>query len=163
MGEQSNGRFMNTKREATDLILRSAPIQRSEIDKLFYVELKNEWSDDGNIIKAFSSSTARAMSETCLSDLRPKIQAMFRAWYPTNMHIIQAFWDWSIYLKLRGKRDYYSSQMIIHKLRWESAINSEFDQYKINQNLGSALGRVVMALDSRLEGMFRVQKHLQEN
>jgi hypothetical protein len=49
--------------------------------------------------------------------------------------------------------------MIVHKLRWESALNSDFDQYKINQNLGSALGRVVMALDPRLAGMFRTQIH----
>jgi len=159
MGEQSNGRFMNTKSK----ILTTPPIRRSDVDNLFYVEVKTEWSDDGKVIKAFTSNSERGMQDTCLSDLRPKVQAMFRAWYPKNMHILQAFFDWSLYLKLKGKRDYYSSQMIVHKLRWESAFNSDFDQYKINQNLGSALGRVVMTLDSRLEGMFRVQKHLQEN
>ena len=120
--------------------LPSSFVSRERIDKLFRYE-DNFFSDNP------------------LTDLRPNIEAMFRAWYPTNMHIVYEFYNQSLYLKTHGKRKHYSSQMIVHKLRWESALNSEFDQYKINQNIGSALGRVVMALDPRLEGMFRTQEH----
>ena len=153
MGEQSNGRFAMRNRNS---ITATRSICITDINKLFY--FKKSWRLAGAGDSEFVIPTNHVMS-----DLRPKIQALFLAWYPTNMHIVQAFFDWSMYLKVKGKRDYYSSQMIVHKLRWESAINSDFDQYKINQNLGSALGRVVMALDPRLEGMFRVQKHSEEN
>ena len=115
-------------------------VSREKIDKLFKLERS-------------------LFSDNPLNDLRPNIEAMFRAWYPTNMHIVYEFYNQSLYLKTNGKREHYSSQMIVHKLRWESALNSEFDQYKINQNIGSALGRVVMALDPRLDGMFRIKKH----
>ena len=98
-----------------------------------------------------------------LSDLKPNIQAMFRAWYPSNMNIVYEFYNQSLYLKTNGRRDHYSSQMIVHKIRWDSALNSDFDQYKLNQNIGSALGRIVMKLDPRLEGMFRIKNHLTES
>ena len=129
--------------------LPSAFVSRERIDQLFLNDTKG-WSE-----RSFYTSNP-------LSDLRPNIEAMFRAWYPTNMHIVYEFYNQSLYLKTHGKREHYSSQMIVHKLRWESALNSEFDQYKINQNIGSALGRIVMALDPRLEGMFRIQSHSAE-
>ena len=98
-----------------------------------------------------------------LNDLKPNIKAMFMAWYPTNMDIVYEFYNQSLYLKTNGRREHYSSQMIVHKIRWDSALNSDFDQYKLNQNIGSALGRVIMKLDLRLKGMFRVKSHLSES
>ena len=92
-----------------------------------------------------------------LDDLQPQIIALFKSWYPSNMLIVNAFYKWSVYLRTHGKRENYSSQMIIHRMRWETAISSEFDNYKLNQNLGSALGRVVMRLDPQLKGMFRTK------
>ena len=92
-----------------------------------------------------------------LDDLQPQIIALFKSWYPSNMLIVNAFYKWSVYLRIHGKRENYSSQMIIHRMRWETAISSEFDNYKLNQNLGSALGRVVMRLDPQLKGMFRTK------
>lgn len=92
-----------------------------------------------------------------LDDLQPQIVALFKSWYPSNMHIVSSFYKWSVYLRTHGKRENYSSQMIIHRMRWETALSSEFDNYKLNQNLGSALGRVVMRLDPQLKGMFRTK------
>ena len=92
-----------------------------------------------------------------LDDLQPQIIALFKSWYPSNMLIVNAFYKWSVYLRIHGKRENYSSQMIIHRMRWETALSSEFDNYKLNQNLGSALGRVVMRLDPQLKGMFRTK------
>ena len=92
-----------------------------------------------------------------LDDLQPQIIALFKSWYPSNMLIVNAFYKWSVYLRIHGKRENYSSQMIIHRMRWETAISSEFDNYKLNKNLGSALGRVVMRLDPQLKGMFRTK------
>ena len=92
-----------------------------------------------------------------LSDLQPNIIAMFKAWYPSNMHIVSEFYKWSVHLRTHGKRENYSSQMIVHRIRWETALNSEFDNFKLNQNLGSALGRVVMKIDPQLKGMFRTK------
>ena len=100
----------------------------------------------------------REGDECPLSDLRPNIQALFRAWYPTNMQCVVKFYDTCKELKYLGRRQNYSSQMIIHKMRWDSAIESHFDKYKINQNLGSALGRVVMVMDLNLKGMFRKRR-----
>jgi len=92
-----------------------------------------------------------------LGDLKPRIQALFRAWYHNNLHVIEAFWNVSRQLKKFGRRTKYSSQTIVHKLRWDSLIESDFDCYKINQNLGSALGRIIMEIDSELKGMFRTK------
>jgi len=92
-----------------------------------------------------------------LDDLQPNIVALFKSWYPSNMHIVSEFYKWSVYLRTHGKRENYSSQMIVHRMRWETALSSDFDNYKLNQNLGSALGRVVMKLDPQLKGMFRTK------
>ena len=92
-----------------------------------------------------------------LGDLKPRIQSLFRAWYHTNLHVIEEFWNVSLELRKFGRRDKYSSQMIFHKMRLDSAISSDFDCYKINQNLGSALGRIIMEIDSELKGMFRTK------
>ena len=95
-----------------------------------------------------------------IRDLRSNIQEKFRKWYPENIHIVNAFYKWSLFLKRNGKRDNYSSQMIVHKLRWDSLYEEvSDDEFKLNQNNASALGRIVMALDPELDGMFRTKEH----
>lgn len=95
-----------------------------------------------------------------LGDLKPKIVRYFIEWYPKNMHIVREFYRLALFLKRNGKRVNYSSQMICHQIRWESMMQDLFDkEYKINQNIGSALGRIVMAHNAELEGMFRTKKH----
>ena len=99
-----------------------------------------------------------------IRDLRSNIQEKFREWYPENIHIVNAFYKWSLFLKRNGKRDNYSSQMIVHKLRWDSLYEeASDDEFKLNQNNASALGRIVMALDPELDGMFRTKEHRKEN
>tara|TARA_R110000824_G_scaffold77747_1_gene196497 strand:- start:223 stop:591 length:369 start_codon:yes stop_codon:yes gene_type:complete len=104
-----------------------------------------------NIVRVLS------VGEDPLSDLTPAIQILFREWFPHNMDIVREFYAQSFYLKINGKRENYSSQMIVHKIRWDTSLKSHCIDYKINQNLGSALGRVVMKLDPRLNGMFRTK------
>ena len=95
-----------------------------------------------------------------LVDLKPKIVRYFIEWYPKNMHIVREFYRLALFLKRNGKRANYSSQMICHQIRWESMMQDLFDkEYKINQNIGSALGRIVMAHSDELDGMFRTKKH----
>ena len=95
-----------------------------------------------------------------LGDLKPKIVRYFIEWYPKNMHIVREFYRLALFLKRNGRRGKYSSQMICHQIRWESMMQDLFDkEYKINQNIGSALGRIVMAHSDELDGIFKNKKH----
>tara|TARA_Y100001951_G_scaffold31361_1_gene24535 strand:- start:17 stop:613 length:597 start_codon:yes stop_codon:yes gene_type:complete len=127
------------------------PVVQDECKKMKYNRMWGKWMKE-HIDDLFTNEYAHP-----ISDLQPNIIAMFKAWYPSNMHIVSEFYKWSVHLRTHGKRENYSSQMIVHRIRWETALNSEFDNFKLNQNLGSALGRVVMKLDPQLKGMFRTK------
>ena len=69
--------------------------------------------------------------------LKEGVIEKFRDWYPSNMHVIDAFEKEAFYLLTRGRRERYSIYTIREKLRWDSLVSESGQDYKLNNNFFS--------------------------
>jgi hypothetical protein len=77
----------------------------------------------------------------------------FLEWLPANLHILQAFCDEAIKLKLSG-RTHYSSYTIVEFLRHHSAVTEKGGEWKINNNYRPYLPRLFDLLYPQHAGLF---------
>jgi len=89
----------------------------------------------------------------------PHVQEKFMEWIPDNLHVFDAFERNAVYLKTNGKRDKYSVYVIREKLHWDSLLQEEGSDFKLNNNFSSSIARIVMALNPQLAGMFTIRNH----
>jgi hypothetical protein len=94
-----------------------------------------------------------------LDGVDSSIQKRFRSWVVVNMHVLNRFEEHAIELRQKGNRKRYGIKMILERLRWDSAIAENGQEYKINNNFPSCISRVLMALNPELRGMFQVRAH----
>jgi len=81
----------------------------------------------------------------------------FLEWLPQNYHVVMAFYKTALELKRRGRREFYSNYCIREKLRWDSLVSETGTEYKLSNDFTPHLARLVMALDPRLKGMFKLK------
>ena len=82
----------------------------------------------------------------------------FMRWLPDNIHVVNAFGKYALELKETGNREYYSAYAIRERLRWDSMIRENGTQYKISNNITPFVARLIMKMNSRLHGIFKVKQ-----
>ena len=82
----------------------------------------------------------------------------FIDWYPSNIHVINAFEREAVFLKLNGKRERYSAYTIREKLRWDSLLKENASAYKLNNNFSPCIARILMYLNPEFNGMFNIRE-----
>ena len=95
-----------------------------------------------------------------LDDIVPRYRKQFMEWWPTNMHVIEAFEKYAIQLKRSGKREYYSIKAILERLRWDSMLEDSALDYKLNNNHAACISRILMRLNPELDGMFQLRSQV---
>ena len=90
--------------------------------------------------------------------LKAKHKESFLKWLPDNIHIVDAFGKYALQLREKGNRDYYSAYAIRERLRWDSMISEVGTDYKISNNVTPFVARLLMRMDGRLIGIFRVKE-----
>ncbi len=71
---------------------------------------------------------------------------------------------WALFIRfaeqlLRTGRTRYSSDAILHRIRWEYDVNKEGDEvFKINNNFSSRYARKLACLDDRFKNFFQQRK-----
>jgi hypothetical protein len=95
---------------------------------------------------------------TIFDGLNVKTIEKFIDWYPSNMHVINAFEREAVFLKLNGKRERYSAYTIREKLRWDSLLKENASAYKLNNNFSPCIARILMYLNPELNGMFNIRE-----
>lgn len=95
---------------------------------------------------------------TIFDGLKQKVVENFIKWYPHNMHVINAFEKEAVFLRVHGKRDRYSCYTIREKLRWDSLLKENTEDYKLNNNFSPCIARVLMFLNPHLNGMFHIRE-----
>ena len=93
-------------------------------------------------------------------DIVPRYRKQFMEWWPTNMHVIEAFEKYAIQLKRSGKREYYSIKAILERLRWDSMLEDSALDYKLNNNHAACISRILMRLNPELDGMFQLRSQV---
>lgn len=86
--------------------------------------------------------------------------ARFREWIQKEGHldIYHMFVRFAREAKYRGNHEFYSNQLIINRMRWETMISETDSQFKISQFIGAYLARVAMLANPDLMGMFKTHK-----
>jgi hypothetical protein len=98
-----------------------------------------------------------------LDDIMPRYRKQFMEWWPTNMHVIEAFEKYAIQLKRSGKREYYSIKAILERLRWDSMLEDSALDYKLNNNHAACISRILMRLNPELDGMFLTRSQVKKD
>jgi hypothetical protein len=96
-------------------------------------------------------------------DIVPRYRKQFMEWWPTNMHVIEAFEKYAIQLKRSGKREYYSIKAILERLRWDSMLEDSALDYKLNNNHAACISRILMRLNPELDGMFQTRSQVKKD
>ncbi len=96
-------------------------------------------------------------------DIVPRYRKQFMEWWPTNMHVIEAFERYAIQLRRSGKREYYSIKAILERLRWDSMLNDSALDYKLNNNHAACISRILMRLNPELDGMFKTRSMVKKD
>ena len=98
-----------------------------------------------------------------LDEVKPRYRKQFMEWWPTNMHVIEAFERYAIQLRRSGKREYYSIKAILERLRWDSMLNDSALDYKLNNNHAACISRILMRLNPELDGMFQTRSQVKKD
>ena len=77
----------------------------------------------------------------------------FMEWLPDNMLVVLAAQDMAFNVMARG-RDHYSIRTIWEVLRWYSDTSDTEVEYKLGDAAMPFVGRLIMAANPELEGMF---------
>ena len=96
-------------------------------------------------------------------EVKPRYRKQFMEWWPTNMHVIEAFERYAIQLRRSGKREYYSIKAILERLRWDSMLNDSALDYKLNNNRAACISRILMRLNPELDGMFKTRSMVKKD
>ena len=95
-----------------------------------------------------------------LDEVKYRYRKDFIAWFPLNMHVIEAFERYAIQLKRNGNREYYSIKAILERLRWDSMLEDSALDYKLNNNHAACISRILMRLNPELDGMFQLRSQV---
>ena len=95
-----------------------------------------------------------------LDEVKYRYRKDFIAWFPLNMHVIEAFERYAIELKRHGNREYYSIKAILERLRWDSMLEDSALDYKLNNNHAACISRILMRLNPELDGMFQLRSQV---
>ena len=98
-----------------------------------------------------------------LDEVKPRYRKQFMEWWPTNMHVIEAFEKYALQLRRSGKREYYSIKAILERLRWDSMLNDSALDYKLNNNHAACISRILMRLNPELDGMFQTRSQVKKD
>lgn len=82
----------------------------------------------------------------------------FWAWLEGNGHVIRAFGKYAMELRTKGNRKTYSCYTIRERLRWDTLVQEVGTEFKISNNITPHMSRLLMKMNSRLDGMFVTKK-----
>jgi hypothetical protein len=86
-----------------------------------------------------------------------RLELQFRAFHRANPRVYELFVRFTQRAIQRGHRN-LSADMILHRVRWETAIETHgADEFKINNNFSAFYARMFMRDYPRHDGFFRTR------
>jgi hypothetical protein len=87
---------------------------------------------------------------------RPSIQEQFESFHADNPRVWELYKRFALELVGKGRKRYGIS-MITERIRWETAISTNGEEFKISNNFRSRYARKLMSEVPELAGMFRIK------
>jgi hypothetical protein len=87
------------------------------------------------------------------------IEARFWEFHDENPRVYRLFDRFTRQAIARG-HDHLSADMVMHRIRWESAVETTDGEFKVNNNYSAYYGRLWMRENPGFAGFFRTRKLL---
>ena len=88
---------------------------------------------------------------------RQTIEERFAEWARENPHIIEMYLKYSREVSNSGRRR-YGIKAITERVRWHVNVQTNGDEFKINNNHSAPMARLLVKLDPSLEGLFETRE-----
>ncbi len=96
------------------------------------------------------------------NDPLSELEEAFFEFHRRNPGVYTLFREFTVQMKKVGRKT-YSCHSILHRVRWETAIQTDSDDgLKINNNFSAYYSRLLMDNEKNLKGFFRTRKVLGE-
>lgn len=91
------------------------------------------------------------------SDLAPHVVTKFLHFHALNPHILDLFLRYARQAKASGRKR-YGIACVTERVRWHVSVETQGDDFKINNNLKSCYARLMMSMDPNLIDLFQVRR-----
>jgi len=78
-------------------------------------------------------------------------------WHKENPHVYELFERFSLQAIGSGRKN-FSHWLIMNRIRWETAITTTGDEFKIRNDFIAYYARLFMALHPEYDGFFRIRE-----
>lgn len=102
------------------------------------------------------TSEAERHRERTKTEERPSIQERFEAWVAANPELYRLIRQYA-YRALEAGRSRFGIAAIVERVRWDIEIESEGDDFKINNDFRSRLVRKLIDEEPRFEDLFETR------
>jgi hypothetical protein len=96
------------------------------------------------------------MNRSTFKDVQPHIFYSFRDFHEENPKIFRLFRKFAYQLKRAGKAQ-YGAKAIMERIRWHLAVETNDEDFKINNNYTSCYARLLVANNQRFKGFFELR------
>jgi len=90
------------------------------------------------------------------SDIKPHIVEKFFVYHRDNPHVFDLFYKYTCQLKNTGRR-HYGAQMVFERMRWHYAVETQGDEFKINNNYVSCYTRLLAQIYPEFKDFFETR------
>lgn len=85
------------------------------------------------------------------------LDTRFRNWLDANPHVLAAFIGLAVQARRAG-RTRIGAKLIVERLRWEYMLQTDGDDFRLNNNYTSRLARAAVGLQPDLEPLFEFRE-----
>ena len=104
----------------------------------------------------YPEATPCILSMTKLDSSTDQKQAWWE-WHKANPHVWNLFERFALEAARSGRKN-FSHWLIMNRIRWETAISTTSDDFKIRNDYIAYYARLFMAMHPKYEGFFRTKK-----
>ena len=113
-------------------------------------------SEQPRLISKNNKNQPKLISKTGVK--KSPTRKKFEQFHSDNPHVYKRFEEMAWKLKAAGINR-YSIRTLAEVIRWESTMKTTSDDFKLNNNYVPYYGRLIMATNPNLQGMFELREH----
>lgn len=88
---------------------------------------------------------------------RSPLEERFAAWLELNLHIWKLFERFT-FEAIRAGHAHYSADAIVHRIRWHTSVETQGDEFKVNNDYVAGLARLWAEAHPKHAAFFRTRE-----
>lgn len=90
-------------------------------------------------------------------DQEPSLKEKWWAWHRKNPHVYELFERFTMQAINKGRAK-LSAWLIVNRIRWETSIETDGDDFKISNDYIALYARLFMHLNPQYDGVFTIKR-----